>query len=185
MTGDHFSIENFGGRVGGGMGKLLVVVAAVVVSLFVAAPAMAGTTIDFNATFAEPLGGPVSSPFTCPTGDLCGSGQVVGVGHVSESILFGGGCGGTCDLRTITFADGSTLVLAETEGESACPGNSDCRPFNAHSYGNPFTIPLTDTLEGALSTGTFAGATGTLTGQVRVAGAVAIITLSGTITLEC
>ena len=167
------------------MSKLLVVVAAVAVSLFVAAPAMAGTTTDFKATFAEPLGGPVSSPFTCPTGDICGSGEVVGLGHVSESILFGGGCGGSCDLRTIRFADGSTLVLAETEGDLSCPGNSECRPFNAHSYGNPFTLSLTDTVQGALSTGTFAGATGTLTGQVRVAGAIAIITLSGTITLDC
>ena len=167
------------------MGRLLVVVTAVFASLFFAAPAMAGTTTDFKATFAEPLGGPVSSPFTCPTGDICGSGEVVGLGHVSESIVFGGGCGGTCDLRTITFADGSTLVLEETEGDLACPGNSDCRPFNVNSYGNPFSIPLTDTVEGALSTGTFAGATGTLTGQVSVAGAIAIITLSGTITLEC
>ena len=165
-----------------GVGKFAVI-AAVAAGIVFAAPALAVTTVNFNATVAEPLGGPVSSPFTCSTGDLCGSGVALPLGHVTESIVFGGGCGGACDLRTITFADGSTLVLEETEGESSCPGSSDCRPFNDHSYGNPFAIPLTDTVNGALSTGMFAGATGTLTGQVRVAGAIAIITLSGTITL--
>jgi hypothetical protein len=156
---------------------------AVAATLVAAGPAVAATTVNFKATFAEPLGGPVNSPFICPTGDLCGSGEVVGLGHVSESILFGAGCGGTCDLRTITFSDGSTLVLEEMEGDFSCPGNNDCRSFNDHSYGNPVTIPLTDTVNGDLSTGMFAGATGTLTGQVKVAGAIAIITLSGPITL--
>jgi hypothetical protein len=163
-----------------------VVVAAIAVALaalVVAAPSSAATTLNVNATFTEQFGGPMHSPFTCASGDLCGTGTAAGLGRISESIVFGGGCGGGCDLRTITFADGSTLVLEESEGDTVCPGNSDCRTFNDHSYGNPFSIPLTDTVNGALSTGVFAGASGTLTGQVMVAGGVAQIGLSGPVTL--
>jgi hypothetical protein len=49
------------------------------------------------------------------------------------------------------------------------------------SYGNPATNLRTDAV--ANGTGRFAGATGELTTHVLVAGAIAVITISGTIAL--
>src|SRR5262245_20396232 len=69
-------------------------VAVALVALVVAAPSSAVTTLNVNAAFTEPLGGPMHSPFSCVSGDLCGTGKAGGLGRISESIVFGGGCGG-------------------------------------------------------------------------------------------
>jgi hypothetical protein len=161
-----------------GLVGLLVV--AFVVALVGAGVAGASTTVAWKATFAEPFGGKNQSPFTCARtpGQSCGSGQVVPLGQVQEVILFGAGCGGSCDVRTLTFADGSTIVMDETELGFQFPGNS--QPSPPTSYGNPVTITLSDTIVGG--TGRFAGASGSGSGHVLVAGGVAIITLSGTVT---
>ncbi len=154
---------------------------AMLLAAALGAPALASTTLPFKATFAEPIGGPISSPFICPSDESCGSGEVVGLGHVTEAILFRGGCGGTCDLRTITFADGSTLVDEEFGGDHSVPGRSYLQP--PISYGHPFDLTLTDVVDGGLSTGQFAGASGTLSGDVSLAGGMAIISLQGSVTL--
>jgi hypothetical protein len=104
----------------------------------------------------------------------------VGVGQATEAIIFGG-CGRLCDIRTISFAAGSTLVLFETPSNFQIPGQSYHAPGNA--FGHPFSVTLTDTVDGADSTGMFAGASGTLSGEAKVAGGMAIITLSGPIAL--
>jgi len=150
-------------------------------ALAIAAPAMASTTVYLKATFDEPVGGPIHSPFVCPDGTSCGPGEVVGFGQARDVLLFGGGCGGSCDLDTITVADGSTLVSAEVASDFGRPGQSWHEGPSA--YGNPFTLTLTNTIDGASSTGIFAGATGTLTGQVSVAGGHATVTLAGWVTL--
>jgi hypothetical protein len=153
---------------------------AFVVALASTGVAGASTTVAWKATFSEPFGGPNQSPFTCATtpGQSCGSGQLVPLGHVQDVILFGAGCAGSCDVRTLTFADGSTIVMDETELGFQFPGNS--QPSPPTSYGNPVTITLSDTIVGG--TGRFAGASGSGGGDVLVAGGVAIITLSGTVT---
>jgi hypothetical protein len=84
-------------------------------------------------------------------------------------------------VRTIRFATGSALVLFERPTNFQVPGQSYHEPVQ--SFGNPFSVTLTDTVDGADSTGMFAGSSGTLTGEVKVAGAMAIITLSGPIAL--
>ena len=152
---------------------------AFVVTLASAGVAGASTTVAWKATFAEPFGGPNQSPFTCARtpGQSCGSGQVVPLGQVQEVIRFGAGCGGGCDVRTLTFADGSTIVMDETELDVHFPGNS--QPSPPKSYGNPATITLSETIVGG--TGRFAGASGGGSGHVLVSGGVAIVTLSGTV----
>jgi hypothetical protein len=93
-------------------------------------------------------------------------------------IDFGAGCGGSCDLRTISLAGGS-LVLDETFSSPSCPGA--CEPNPA----NPSSGTLTDVV--VSGTGIFAGATGTLSGTVRAAGGIigphgtSIVKLAGTI----
>jgi hypothetical protein len=151
---------------------------AFVVALASAGLASASTTIAWNATFPETLGGPVNSPFNCAPGTSCGSGEVTGLGQAQDVIVFGG-CGAGCDVRTLTFADGSTIVMDERASNFQTPGNSDNAPTQT-SYGHPFSLDLSDTIVGG--TGRFAGASGSASGQVKLAGGTAIINLSGTVT---
>jgi hypothetical protein len=162
------------------MKRLLGLVAtAFIVALSTTGLASASTSVDWKATFPEQFGGPNHSPFSCAAGDSCGSGQVTGLGQAQDVIVFGGGCGGACDVRTLTFADGSTIVMDETDSNPRTPGNStQAQPEN--SYGSPITFDLSDTIVGG--TGRFAGASGTAGGQLKIAGATAIINLSGTVT---
>jgi hypothetical protein len=151
---------------------------AFVCALASAGVAGASTTVAWKATFPEQFGGPINSPFSCAPGtSFCGSGEVTGLGQAQDVIVFGGGCGGACDVRTLTFADGSTIVMEETASNFQTPGNAQPNP---HSYGNPFSLDLSDTIVGG--TGRFAGASGTASGQVKLAGGTAIINLSGTVT---
>lgn len=90
----------------------------------------------------------------------CGAGEVVPLGQATEIVVFGAGCGGNCDLRTINLA-GDSLILEETVTSTACP--QVCRPGPLEVG----TATLTDVVIGG--TGGFAGATGTLTGTVRAA----------------
>jgi hypothetical protein len=141
------------------------------------ASAQTGTTVNFSTTFHEPFRGPC---FVLNS-SVCGTGEVIGLGQVNEKIVFGGGCGGNCDQRTITFSDGSTLVLEETASNCNVPGQSYHQPSN--SRGHPFSCTLSDTVRGDLSTGTFANATGNLSGEVKAAGGLATIKLAGPIRL--
>ena len=52
---------------------------------------------------------------------FCGSGAVIPLGHATETILFGGTCGGNCDFRTINLAGGS-IFPGEFFSNPACPG---------------------------------------------------------------
>lgn len=138
-----------------------------------AALGQSGSTTGISANLHEPFHSSCFIPGTF----LCGSGEVAGYGPVTEMIAFGGACDGACDLRTITFRDGGTLVLDETA--SACNGSGQ----SYKSPPQPFKCDLTDTVDGTHSTGTFAGATGTLSGSVSAGGGMATINLTGPITL--
>jgi hypothetical protein len=129
-----------------------------------AAPATAATTQAFHATFVE-VGG------VTPTGS-CGSATVSQLGHVAHQCVVFDGCGPNCELRMITFDDGSTLVIHESIVDVISHWNSSDPQF--------FVITLT--IDGASSTGRFTGASGGGAGVVNLA-ASAVITASGTITL--
>jgi len=133
-----------------------------------ASPAAAASTVTWSATFHELTTTP-SGIEHCAPGTSCGGGEVVGLGQVEDVIAFGGGCGGDCDLRTLTFGDGSTLVMEEQA--------SNFRDFGR----GVFTADLTDVV--IAGTGRFADASGSADGGVRgVAAGAAVITLSGTVT---
>jgi hypothetical protein len=141
-----------------------------------AAQAMAATTRSVSTTLVEAVAPGASAGCAVlenGTG-LCGRGEVIPYGQATETIVFGGACGGTCDLRTITVAGGS-IILNETASNAVCPGV--CQP----NPGEPLSAALTGVVAGG--TGEFTGASGTLSGSVTHAGAVAVIKLSGTITL--
>jgi hypothetical protein len=130
--------------------------------LVLAASATASTTQPFQATFVE-VGGVIE------TGS-CGSATISQLGHVAYECVVFNGCGPNCELRTITFDDGSTLVIQESivgviqHGQSAG------------------LLEITLTIDGASSTGRFAGATGGGTGVVILA-PYGVVSASGTITL--
>ena len=139
------------------------VLASLAVMLFVlAAPAMASTTQPFQATFVE-VGG------VTETGS-CGSATISQLGHVGYQCVVFNGCGANCELRTITFDDGSTLVIQESIVGVISHGNS------------AGFLEITLTIDGASSTGRFADATGGGTGVVNLA-PFAVAIASGTITL--
>jgi hypothetical protein len=121
--------------------------------------AAATTSVAVRMTFAEPAHPNfIKGCAVFPEG-FCGSGQIIPFGQATESIAFGAGCGGTCDLRTIVLPDG-TLTLEET-AVGRCLGACGTYPVEG-GYAD-----LTDTV--VAGTGIFAGTTGTLTGTVRAA----------------
>lgn len=136
--------------------------------------AMAATTVPVSMTFTEPIIHDIHSGCAVLPDGLCGSGQVIPLGHATETIVFGGACGGNCDLRTITLASGM-IFIHEVFSNPTCPGA--CQPNPAL----PGTGTLTDTIVGG--TGNFTGASGNLSGSVTAAGPANAIKLSGTITL--
>src|SRR5215207_4692118 len=93
---------------------------AALAAVVLATPASASTTQNITMTFAEP----VHPALACPgfPDVSCGSGQIIPLGQATEIVVFGAGCGGTCDLRTIDLAGGS-LILEETASNFTCPAD--------------------------------------------------------------
>ena len=158
-------------------GGLVVVSVALLVTFAAAAGAWANTTTFISATFSEPAQVDFHSGCAVFPDGFCGTGQVLPFGQATETIEFGARCDGTCDLRTITLAEGQ-LSLEETV-VSICPAGS------WHVAIETVEGTLTDVVVGG--TGLFEGATGELTGTVRgfvsnarPAGA-SVVQLSGTI----
>ena len=109
-----------------------------------------------------------------------GHGEVIGLGQVQDLVEFAA-CGDTCDVRTLTFTDGSTIVMHEVFSNERTPGNSSHpTPRSRAKYGNPFAGDLDDTIVGG--SGRFADATGVANGTVSVAGAIATSRLSRVVT---
>jgi hypothetical protein len=148
--------------------RLALVLASLAVMLVLAAPATSSTQ-RYHATFVEiGSGGPAA-------GVSCGSATISELGHVANQCIVFNACGPNCHVRTITFDDGSTLVIHESIVGVISPGESSAAGANA-----PLFLEITQTIAGG--TGRFAGATGSGTGLVNtVAGSVIIA--SGTITL--
>jgi len=149
-------------------------VIALVAALAVASQAMAATTVPVKMSFTEQIVQDVRSGCPVIQEGLCGQGVVLPYGHATETIVFGGACGGGCDLRTVSLPGGS-LYIDEFFSNPTCPGS--CRPNPAE----PDSGTLTDTVVGG--TGLFAGATGNVSGSVTAAGPESSIRLSGTIRL--
>ena len=160
------------------MRRFILLLLFVTASAVTASPASATTTQFVTVTFAEPI----HPSITCPGfPDIsCGTGEVIPLGQATEIVVFGAGCGGTCDLRTITLARGS-LILEETGGAGTCPAGDVCRPGPLELGRGTFT----DVVIGG--TGIYEGATGTLTGTAKLEGSNArpagtsTVKLSGTI----
>lgn len=165
--------------------RILLGIALIATALAVTAPARASTTVSYQATFVEPIGGPAQSPFECAPGTTCGSASISGFGHSDSQVGVFNACGPGCHHRTVVFPDGSTLVLQVVDQGGpfnfSSPGSSGANGYNAAGLpGNPQFLGITETVIGG--TGMFAGATGGGTGTVKVAGGIAMGKTSGTLT---
>jgi len=144
--------------------RIPLALASLLAVIFVlAAPVKASTTQTFQASFVE-IGFVPGSPYSC------GSGTISELGHVANECVVFDACGPNCEVRTIVFGDSSPLVIHESIVGFIPRGNS------------PGFLQITLTIDGASSTGRFAGATGDGIGVVNLA-ANAVIIASGTITL--
>jgi hypothetical protein len=168
--------------------RKFVLALAAVAAVIAAAPATAATTVGYQATYVEPRGGPNQSPFSCAPGTTCGSVSISGIGHSDNYFGTFNVCGFGCHVRTITFDDGSTLLIRVEDQPTAfaftSPGNSGSNGYIAFPgvSGNPQFLEVKETIIGG--TGRFAGATGSGTGTVALHGGIAIGKTSGTITLR-
>jgi hypothetical protein len=161
--------------------RLLLAFAACVATACIAASGVAAaTTWSYQATYIEPFG-------ACAPGTSCGSASFSHLGQSDDQVVVFNACGFGCHLRTVTFDDGSTLVIRIEDQPSGfafySPGNSGdhgriCFPGVS---GDPQFLDITETI--VSGTGTFAGATGGGNGTVTLHGCIAIGKTSGTITL--
>jgi hypothetical protein len=149
------------------MRRLVFVFAAVVVfAVVLPNAAQAASQMSVDASLAEPTVNP-----GCDITGLCGGGVMKPFGRADETIVFGAGCAGACDRRTISVAGGSLFLderAAVPESQFLCPGPpGPCRPSQGVVF-KPFIAPLLDVVAGG--TGVFAGATGVLSGTLFGAG---------------
>ncbi len=157
---------------------------AALVTVALAAPVSAATTIQVKALIKEDFAN-ASSNVPCEVDEVAetvscfGRGNAGRFGQLTSVVVFSE----TGTTRTVTFGDGSTLVLAEEysfEGFMT-PGNSTNAPGQLVSFGNPAFQSGTFEVIGA--TGSLAGATGSGTISQVLAGNTIQIFFSGTITL--
>lgn len=162
---------------------LFLAVLAALLALSVAAPVSA-VTFDVRAIVKEnferaPSDEPcvvdeVEQTVTCP-----GRGTAGRFGRFTSSAIYDG----SPDVwRTITFADGSSVVLHEVYEEVVFPGNSTHAPGALISFGNPFAQDGTWTVVPDSGTGGLTGATGSGTVMLMGAGNTLQFWFTGTIT---
>ena len=149
--------------------RRFVALAATMLLLAVFAGPVLGATGSFRAVIHEDFGRRAAAR-TCvvvAAGLRCdGDGPVQGYGTVTSQAIYT--AGGITGVRTLTFADGSTLGLAEIHTANAFPGNSHDVPGRPGTIGRPNRDTFTWTVTGG--TGAFAGATGSGTGASVLAG---------------
>ena len=148
-------------------------------TLAFAGPASAQGGFNASAVSINP------KPAPCPNGEfLCGTattsyGDATWTFTVTSDTPPSGGalCGSVEATATFTLADGSTLNL--DENDSVCgPGNSLFANGHSHSYGNPFYVTGTWTVQSA--TGEFSSITGSGTDALHLAGAATTGTYAAT-----
>jgi hypothetical protein len=150
---------------------------AAVFTAVTALPASADTAVSVSTTLTEPLIAD-GARGDCPDIHIafnCGSGEVIPFGHATEEVAIDA-CGLGCNFRFINLPQGE-IVLQETVSNFTCPGACG----SEFPHGAPFSATLTDVIIDG--TGIFDGATGTLTGTLKVTVWQGQIKLSGTITL--
>jgi hypothetical protein len=154
---------------------------AAICALAAAAPVASAQIESLNATYTQHalnLPGHPSGGLACSADFACGSGTAAGFGAFTTEFSFDDTCG--CVVRTLTFADGSTLVLDENGPSFTAPGGSGSSHAPGTSEGHPGRYEWTWSF--GSGTGIFAGVTGgSGTDDFLAAGLIASGTISGTL----
>jgi hypothetical protein len=169
---------------GNHMRRIGALLSAALVALVCAVPASAATTLQVSAFIKEnferaPSDIPCEFDEVAETLTCFGRGNAGRFGQLTSVVVFDDGS----VTRTITFGDGSTIVLAEEYpmDEYSTPGNAFNAPGQMISFGNPAF--QTGTFEVIDATGNLEGTTGSGTISQVLAGNTIQIFFSGTITL--
>lgn len=158
--------------------RQLAIAATLLAGLVLPATVAAATTFELEGHFKESFGRPASAEPCDLTPPFCGEGTVRGLGRATTLSFLDG-------TKTITLeSDGSTLVMHETLISDATPGGSGDAPGSEVSFGNPFFVVVAWVADPELSTGIFAGATGSGTSTVVLAGDAIVVDTSGVLTLQ-
>ena len=153
-----------------------VVLITIGLTLILAIPVAAQTTLAIEGHFREGFGRAASSDLCDLESPYCGDGTLRGLGRATTLSYDDG-------TYAITLASdpASTLVIQLTSISGGTPGGSADAPGQEHSYGHPESELRSWTVVSAASTGIFAGATGAGTQFVHVAGDVLILDLTGSV----
>ena len=150
----------------------------IVLLLTIAIPVAAQSTIALEGHFREGFGRAASSDLCDLEPPFCGDGTLRGLGRAT-TLDYGDG------MYAMTLASDptSTLVVQLTVISGGTPGGSADAPGQVVAYGNPESELRSWVAVPGLSTGIFAGATGSGTQFVHVAGDVLILDITGTLML--
>ncbi len=173
------------------MRRLIAVVGMLAVALaVVSAPVSASQTtpIDghFHLVWQLKADAPRNAP--CEAGTLCAPGTLSPYGLATITInrdkfaeSDDPNCFAVIRTETVHLLSGDGDLVLKGSGAVCFPGHS----LDAHdetSYGNPTMWTFELTVQGAASTGIFAGATGSVHESFMFAGAIGMWTLTGSIT---
>lgn len=174
------------------MRRLVVVFAGLL--LYAGAPVAtaSASTTNFQGTFSVqfPKGHPASNA-PCPPDAFCGVGSVAGFGAATITILDesfseipGSDCLATTRTEEIDLTSGAGSLILVSSGTFCRPGGAGNSHASSSSYGSPGTFTLSYSIDGQDSTGVFAGAGGSGTETMSVAGGIGVWHLAGTIVLS-
>jgi hypothetical protein len=154
------------------------------------APAQASSTSSLGGSFAVYWPLPADQPRSpgCDPDTLCGAGSLDAFGPATitvddDSFADGSPCLLVDRVETVHLLDGSGDLVLESSGTVCFPGRSQ-GAARGPAYGNPSKWSLDGTVDGAASTGRFAGASGSFHDDFSFAGAVGRWRLSGAITTD-
>jgi hypothetical protein len=158
-----------------------------VLLLVTGAPALASTTSTLGGSFALYWPLPADQPRNpgCDPGSLCGPGSLDAFGPATitvddDSFTDASSCLLVDRVETVHLLDGSGDLVLDSSGSVCFPGRSQ-GAARGPAYGNPSMWSLDGTVDGAASTGRFAGASGGFHEDFSFAGAVGRWRLSGAV----
>jgi hypothetical protein len=153
-----------------------------------APPARADSTSSLSGSFAIYWPLPADQPRSpgCDPTTLCGAGSLTAFGPATvtvedDAFADGSPCLLVDRVETIHLLDGSGDLVLMSTGTVCFPGRSQGEA-RGPAYGNPSQWSLDGTVDGADSTGLFAGASGAFHEDFSFSGAVGRWRLSGAVT---
>jgi hypothetical protein len=170
--------------------RRIVAAAAVlgVLLLVTGGPAQASSTSSLTGSFAIFWPLPADQPRNpgCDPGTLCGAGSLAAFGPATitiddDSFTDASPCLLVDRTEAVHLLDGSGDLVLESTGTVCFPGRSG-GAARGPAYGNPSMWSLSGAVDGAASTGRFAGASGSFHEDFSFAGAVGRWRLSGAVT---